>query len=77
MNNSLLNSSIMYVRQYWGAPAFVKVTPSGDSYDLYINDQHLAVLSYRDDLILEDVDGRFDDAEMISEITERIEASVH
>ncbi|RCH55789.1 hypothetical protein DJ568_03270 [Mucilaginibacter hurinus] len=77
MNESMSSSSIMYATQYWGAPAFVKITPAGNSYDLYINDQHLAVLSYRDNLILEDVEGRFDDAEMISEITQHIEANVH
>ncbi|MEO6150021.1 MAG: hypothetical protein ABIN95_07225 [Mucilaginibacter sp.] len=77
MAEILLPGSIMYATEYWGATAFVKITPLGDSYDVCINDQHLAVLSYRDNLILEDVEGRFDDAEMISEISQRIEACVH
>lgn len=77
MSTALLDSPIMYATQYWGAPAFVKITPAGDGYDLQINDQHLAILCYRDELVLEDIEGRFDDAEMISEITRHIEAKVH
>ena len=67
----------MYATKYWGAPAFVKIIPADEGYDIQINDQHMAMLSYRDQLVLEDVEGRFDDAEMISEIAQHIEAKVH
>ncbi|RYZ97501.1 MAG: hypothetical protein EOP47_21540 [Sphingobacteriaceae bacterium] len=73
----VLNSPIMYATQYWGAPAFIKISPAENGYDLQINDQHMAMLTYGDNLVLQDVEGRFDDEQMINEITMRIEAKVH
>lgn len=72
MNTALLSSPIMFVTTYWGSPAFVKVTPTGDLYDLQINDQHMALLSYND-RVLTDVEERLSDSEMLKEISRRIQ----
>jgi hypothetical protein len=74
--NAALNFPIMFATKYWGSPAFVKVTPNGDNFDVQINDQHIALLSHRDNDEWVDVQERFEDSEMIDEITRRIKASI-
>jgi hypothetical protein len=76
MNTALLLNPIMFVATYWGAPAFIKVIQDGDMFDLSINDQHMAKLSYSNDQELTDTEERLSGSEMLKEISRRIRESV-
>ncbi|RVU03060.1 hypothetical protein EOD41_03760 [Mucilaginibacter limnophilus] len=77
MNTSADSAPIMFATKYWGAPAFVKVIPDGNNFDVHINEQHFALLSYNSKHVLADLERRLSDPEMLDEISRRIEAGVH